>query len=126
MPEYERQALAIREKAYALDEGTLSPVEVREALETFQKQVDVLLNKAYRDVLLNLKKTDPQLATLFQNEQRAWLKFVESFCSKAQEHFGEGGTMYLTSAMYTKLNFWVEQISWFRIINRSLVFEDAS
>lgn len=130
LPDYEKQALTIWERAATLEETpspstglARSPAEIREELAQYQAEVDVLLNKAWREVSANMKKADATLAGLLLSEQRAWLKFAESFCDKAQDHFGEGGTMYLTIAMYAKLNLWVERISYFRIINRQLVVE---
>lgn len=124
LPQYEQQARDIWQQAESLDPSVLDPVQLRSSLDAYQEQADALLNKAYRAVLTNLQQADANLASLFQQEQRAWLKFTENFCLKAQDNFGDGGTMYLTMAAYTKLRLWVERISWFRILNRSLALEE--
>lgn len=128
--DWEKQAVAIQDRALALTlpdphsgERPASPAEVREKLAGCQAEIDRLLNMAWREVSGNMKAADEKLAKLLLDDQRAWLKFAESFCEKAQDHFGAGGTMYLTRAMYAKLNLWAERISYLNLINRSLTFE---
>lgn len=119
---YEKDAIAIMEDCF---EKTpyLSTADALETGDQAFKKIDALLNAAYKETMTNLKNTNKALADLLRADQRAWLKFVEKFCSEEADGFGSGGTLYYTMAANAKMRFWVERISYLRIVNRNLVSE---
>lgn len=114
------QGTEIVKKANALKQSAQNTAEHSIGLSERMKELDVLLNKAYKEVLTNLKNTDAELAEQFVADQRSWLKFVEKYTWKAADNFGGGGTIYALTAGYTKLNLWLERIAYFCFINDNL------
>lgn len=129
LPKMEKEAISLMEKTFEASEEaeiTSGRAAGMAALEEGFEKIDTLLNAAYKETMRNVKDKDLQLAELLLKDQRAWLKFVESFCDQAQSGFGEGGTMYINMALSAKLHFFTQRISYLRIINRSTVGEIIS
>lgn len=129
LPKIEKEAILLMKETFKASEeaeGTSGRAGGMDVLDEGIAKVDILLNEAYKETMRNMKDKNPQLAELLLKDQRAWLKFVESFCEQAQDGFGEGGTMYINMALAAKLRFFVERISYLRIINRNIVGEVVS
>lgn len=122
LSEMEKKAVALMEDTFKASEEakiSMGRVGAMEVLENGLAEIDILLNAAYRETMRNLKNRDPHLAELLLKDQRAWLKFVESFCDRVQSGFGEGGTMYINMGLAAKLRFFVQRIGYLRAINRN-------
>ena len=98
LSEMEKKAVALMKDTFKASEEaeiSMGRAGAMEVLENGLAEADLLLNAAYRETMRNLKNRDPHLAELLLKDQRAWLRFVESFCERAQSGFNEGGTMYI-------------------------------
>lgn len=124
LSEMEKKAVALMKDTFKASEEveiSMGRAGAMEVLENGLAEADVLLNAAYRETMRNLKNRDPHLAELLLKDQRAWLRFVESFCERAQSGFGEGGTMYINMGLAAKLRFFVQRIGYLRVINRNTI-----
>ncbi len=124
LSEMEKKAVALMKDTFKASEEaeiSMGRAGAMEVLENGLAEADLLLNAAYRETMRNLKNRDPHLAELLLKDQRAWLRFVESFCERAQSGFGEGGTMYINMGLAAKLRFFVQRIGYLRVINRHTI-----
>lgn len=124
LSEMEKKAVALMKDTFKASEEaeiSMGRAGAMEVLENGLAEADVLLNAAYRETMRNLKNRDPHLAELLLKDQRAWLRFVESFCERAQSGFGEGGTMYINMGLAAKLRFFVQRIGYLHVINGNTI-----
>lgn len=124
LSEMEKKAVALMKDTFKASEEaeiSMGRAGAMEVLENGLAEADLLLNAAYRETMRNLKNRDPHLAELLLKDQRAWLKFVESFCDCVQSGFGEGGTMYINMGLAAKLRFFVQRIGYLHVINRNTI-----
>ena len=59
-----------------------------------------------------LKNADPALFEQLLADQRAWLKFADSFSTAVYTGFGSGGSMYRSMGMDAKMSLWAQRIKY--------------
>ena len=114
-PSYAEQAERILnegfKQAYEGDQYR-TPVELTEILSKHFKKLDALLNKTWKETRSYLKNADPALFEQLLADQRAWLKFADSFCTGVYTGFGSGGSMYRSMAMDARMGLWAQRIKY--------------
>ncbi|MBR3881058.1 MAG: DUF1311 domain-containing protein [Mailhella sp.] len=115
-PSYSEQAEQILnegfKKAYE-DDGTFrTPAELTQILDQYYKKLDTLLNQTWKETRSYLKNADPQLFEQLLADQRAWLKFAESFGTAVYGGFGSGGSMYRSMGIEASMSLWAQRIKY--------------
>ena len=114
-PSYAEQAERILnegfKQAYEGDQYR-TPVELTEILDKSFKKLDALLNKTWKETRSYLKNADQILFEQLLADQRAWLKFAESFSTAVYTGFGSGGSMYRSMGMDAKMSLWAQRIKY--------------
>lgn len=114
-PSYSEQAERILNEGFkaAYEGGQYrTPTELTEILSKHFKKLDALLNKTWKETRRYLKDADPRLFDQLLAEQRAWLKFADSFCTGVYTGFGSGGSMYRSMAMDARMGLWAQRIKY--------------
>ena len=116
-PSYSEQAERIYaegiEKAYGSQNRTyLTPMELTGILDRSFQKLDKLLNETWKETRRFLNNADPELFDQLLADQRAWLKFAESFSSAVYSGFGGGGSMYRSMGMDAKMSLWLQRIKY--------------
>ena len=114
-PSYTEQAEHILnegfKQAYESDKYR-TPTELTEILDKSFKKLDALLNKTWKETRRYLKNADPKLFDQLLADQRAWLKFAESFSTAVYTGFGGGGSMYRSMGMDAQMSLWAQRIKY--------------
>ncbi|WP_458400972.1 lysozyme inhibitor LprI family protein [Mailhella sp.] len=115
-PSYAEQADRIYDecvkKTYGNSEKYLTPTELTEILDKYYKKLDKLLNETWKETRRFLKNADPALFEQLLADQRAWLKFADSFSTAVYTGFGSGGSMYRSMGMDAKMSLWAQRIKY--------------
>ncbi|MBQ3170530.1 MAG: DUF1311 domain-containing protein [Mailhella sp.] len=114
-PSYAEQAERILNEGFkqAYESDTYrTPTELTEILDKSFKKLDALLNKTWKETRSYLKNADPALFEQLLADQRAWLKFADSFSTAVYTGFGSGGSMYRSMGMDAKMSLWAQRIKY--------------